>query len=694
MTNPLIQNLHLSRQAIVYLRQSSFAQVTHNRESLDLQYQLTERAQALGWTNPFIIDEDLGISASGSAARPGFQKMLKAVAAGEVGVIFSREASRLSRNDRDWCQLLEICRICDTLIGDESALYDTACADDQLVLGIKATLSVAELNVMRTRLIQGQENKAARGELYKRIGPGYVCLDGKHLVKDPDQRVQDAITLVLSQFCEMSSVRQLMLWFHEQKIELPLGKVGAQKKTQVWQLPKYTYLKYLLQNPLYAGAYYYGRTGTEKVVDSTLGIKVRHIARKAEDSRIFIKDHHEPYITWQEYEKNQQMIQRNNQRIAKTNDTVSGIRGGQGLLTGLLRCGHCGRRLHIRYWGAQGTASRYLCKGDYDSGGEYCLGFGGGTVDKRFSQEILKLITPYTFEASLIALEKATHQDEQRRQVLDRKLQQKSYEATRAFEQYNEVDPRNRLVAEVLEKRWNDTLAEVDTIQKESDQIGESTRLSSAEKQAILDCAEDFETLWESPSVCQKTRKKIMRLLLKDIIVTLDKETQRLNFTLHWEGGSHTCFEMDKPHSGAKQRKTREEDLSIIQQMAPRYQDEDIARVLGKLGRRTGAGLRWNATRVKGIRSRYHIRKTNAVDNDILTLGQAEKYTGVSDTALLKLIKHEFIQADQIVPYAPLEIKRAQLDADPVKSIIEHLKSTGKLVLDGMPLDKQPTLFE
>ena len=290
MTNPVIKNQHRNRQAVIYLRQSSLQQVSQNKESLVLQYQLSDRAESLGWANPMIIDDDLGISASRGTERPGFKKLLKAIAGGEIGIIFSREASRLSRNDADWCHLLELCRICDTLIADELAIYDTRSADDQLVLGIKATLSVAELNVMRTRLIQGQESKASRGELFKRIAPGYVCLDGKSLVKDPDQRVQEAITLVLHKFCEMSSIRQLMKWFCEEKIELPLSRIKNQQ--QKWQLPKYSYLQNLLQNPIYAGAYYYGRREREKIVDPELGIQTRQISRKAEQSRVFIKEHH------------------------------------------------------------------------------------------------------------------------------------------------------------------------------------------------------------------------------------------------------------------------------------------------------------------------------------------------------------------------------------------------------------------
>ena len=394
--NQKINKEHLNRTAIVYLRQSSFAQVMHNTESQRLQYQLVDRAKELGWKHVNVIDDDLGTSASEGTNRKGFRKLITEVASGEVGIVFSREASRLSRTDKDWCQLLEICRICQTLISDAENIYDLALGDDQLVLGIKATLSIAELTVLRSRLIQGMENKARRGELYRRIPPGYVCVDGKNLVKDPDRRIQDSILLVFKKFREVSSVRQLMKWFHEEEIELPVNKSINGKNQIAWQFPKYTFLKSVLQNPTYAGVYFYGRREMKMIPHAEHGIKKTTVSRTAEEARVFIKDHHEEYLSLQEYEENQKMIQNNNQRIAKSSDETAGIREGYGLLTGLLRCGRCGRKLHIRYWGKKGTAARYLCAGDYESGGKYCLGFGGATVDKRISKEILRVIDPLT----------------------------------------------------------------------------------------------------------------------------------------------------------------------------------------------------------------------------------------------------------------------------------------------------------
>ena len=694
--NQKITKEHLKKIAIVYLRQSTYAQVIYNKESQSLQYQLVDRAKELGWLNVEVIDEDLGVSASQGKKRQGFRKLVTKVANGEVGIIFSREASRLSRTDKDWCQLFEICKICQTLIGDDINIYDLALGDDQLVMGIKATLSVAELGTLKARLIQGMENKAKRGELYGRIAPGYICVDGQNLVKDPDKRVQEAIMLVFRKFSEVSSVRQLMKRFHEEQIELPVNKDTNGKRQLIWQLPKYSFLKYLLQNPTYAGAYFYGRTETKMIPDLEHGIKKIMTYKRPEEARVFIRNHHEGYISWEEYEENQKMIQSNNQRVAKASDAVSAIREGHGLLTGLLRCGRCGRKLHVRYWGKSGTAARYLCDGDFEAGGKRCLGFGGASVDKKISKEILRVIEPLTLEASLEAIERIAEDSNDRTNSLELQIKQAEYEAQRAFEQYDQVDPRNRLVADQLEKRWNDKLILLGELREQINKIkNEQKILSNEEKKRILDAGKEFPMIWNNEDCSIALKKKIVRLLIKEIIVDLDDEKDELHFLVHWHGGVHTELSMKKPLSAVKKYRTSQEDLSIICKMAVRYRDDEIARVLSKLGRTTAKGLRWNESRVAAVRKRAGIPAVKKADNEnILTLGQAVKYTGVSDTSLIKLIKRGILKANQVVPYAPLEIDKSDIDSDPVKMILDHLKSTGKLVFDRVTLPEQRLLFE
>ena len=540
--HPKITVAHLARKAIVYLRQSSGKQVRQNQESQRLQYALVERARDLGWKQVEVVDSDLGASASvGAAQRGGFEGIIASVALGEVGIIFSRELSRLSRTDRDWCQLMEVCAVFDTRLGDAEQIYDLSLMDDQLVLGIKGTLSVVELKVLNLRLQQGLEEKARRGELQRLLSPGYVYDASGKMVQDPDQRVQEAVRLIFRKFRETWSVRQTFRWFHDEGVELPVNRAHGSGLRIAWQLPTQSYVSGILHNPVYAGAYVYGRRPTEMVLKEGRLHKRAGRLRSFEECRVFIRDHHEGYIDWATYEENQRMIRRNALSLSSTQESVAAARAGQGLLVGLLRCGRCGGKLHVRYWGKRGTAARYLCKGDFDSGGSYCLGFGGGLIDRRFSQELLKVLSPLGVKASLEALEELSARDGDRRQALALQRQQLEQEARRAFEQYDEVDPRNRLVAVELERRWNEKLKQVEQIKDELLRCeSEKPALSEKDRERVRELGENFTRVWESEHCPPELRKKIARSVLEEVIVNLDDDRQMLTFVLHWKGGTHT----------------------------------------------------------------------------------------------------------------------------------------------------------
>src|SRR5664279_5127540 len=430
--SPKIKPEHLARKAIVYLRQSSEKQVRQNNESQRLQYDVAERMRALGWKQVETVDGDLGCSAAmASARREGFECVLSSVALGEVGIVGSREVSRLSRTDKDWCRLLEVCQIFGTLIADEQQIYDLNYLDDQLILGIKGTLSVVELKVIRQRMQAGQESKARRGELFKRLTVGYVLDPMGKIALHPDQRICEAIRLVFVKFRERWSVRQTFLWFRDHDIELPANPV--QGTQLVWKIPAQSLVRDILINPFYAGAYVWGRRPvTTLLVDGRLE-KHQEATRQAEECRVFIPNHHVGYIDWGTYEENQRTTRRNSVNW-QGDESMASIRAGQGLLVGLLRCGHCGRKLHVRYWGARGTHARYLCKGEFEDGGHYCIGFGAPSVDRRLSKEVLQVISPLGVEASLRALEELSVGDAAQRIALISKLEQLEYEATKAFE--------------------------------------------------------------------------------------------------------------------------------------------------------------------------------------------------------------------------------------------------------------------
>ncbi|MGH9388408.1 MAG: recombinase family protein, partial [Vicinamibacteria bacterium] len=332
---------------------------------------------------------------------------------------------------------MELCQLFGTLIGDEESVYDLQRMDDQLVLGIKATMSAVELKVLRMRLEQGKENKAKRGEIYARLPPGYVWNAETRMVKDPNLRVQEAIELIFAKFRETWSLRQTLKWFLDNEVELPVTRAQRGGFAIVFQRPRQTFISSVLHNPFYAGAYAWGRRPTEVVWKE--GVLRKRIASllPPEEARVFLREHHEGYIDWPTFEENQRMIRRNHWH-GESDETAGAVRAGKGLLAGLLRCGRCGRKLHVRYWGKSGTSARYLCHGTaHVDAGSYCIGFGGATVDRRFGDEIVRVLSPLGIEASLSALERLGSQEDERRRAIERQLEQLEYDAARAFEQYD-----------------------------------------------------------------------------------------------------------------------------------------------------------------------------------------------------------------------------------------------------------------
>ncbi len=685
----------LSRKALVYLRLSSPRQVQQSKESQRLQYALADRAREMGFEQVEIVDADLGASASmGAAPRKGFERVISSVALGEVGIILSREVARLSRTDKDWCHLQEVCQLFDTLIGDDKKLYDLNSFDDRLVLGIKATMSAAELGVLQMRMAEGREEKARWGELAWLLPPGYVRDASDQVVKDPDRRVQQAIGLVFSKFGETWSIRQTFLWFQHEGVELPVNKSMGGQMTQVWQLPSHSFVRSVLHNPFYAGAYVYGQRPTETRFESGRLVKRQEgHARRPQDCRVFLRDHHQGYIGWATYEENIRLMARSGQWDSK-DETVTAIRAGKGLLAGLLRCGRCGRRLHVRYWGQRGTNARYLCKGDFDAGGSYCRGFGGAMVDRRFGQEVLAVLSPLGVRASLQALERLEAGDDDRCVALENQLEQVEYAAQKAFEQYDEVDPRNRLVAQELERRWNVKLEEVERLRAALAELDREPRaLDEEDRATILALGERFADVWSSDRCPVTLKKQIVRTVVEDVVVDHDEASNMLRFVVHWKGGSHTQFEMERP--GRNPQRTGEEDLEIIRGLGVRYGDGVIAGVLNQLGRRTGKGLRWNQERVHTARRNHSIpgHKETVPDPNVLSLGEAARHAGVSQTTIKRLVASGLLVKEQVVPWAPWEIRRADMDSEPVAGILRRLRETGKLVIEGGDSATQEELF-
>ncbi len=674
---------HLSRRAIVYLRQSSEGQVRNNHESQKLQYALADKARSLGFHEVETIDTDLGSSAAVAAKRrAGFERMLGAVAIGEVGLILSRELSRLLRTDRDFCQLIEMCQLFGTLIGDEENLYDTSRMDDQLVLGIKATMSVVELKVLQLRLAQGKENKARRGELYPRLPPGYVWNGVGSVAKDPNQRVQDAIALVFAKFRETWSIRQTFKWFRDNEVQLPVSHARGGKLGVEFQVPRHSFVAGVLHNPFYAGAYTWGRRSTGVVWQGGVLRKRQGAATAPEEARVFIREHHEGYLEWSAFEEIQRMIRRNDQR-GKSDEKVGAIRAGSGLFSGVLRCGRCGRRIYVRYAGKAGTKARYVCTGDYVSNGNrYCIGFGGALLDRRLSSELVRVLSPLGIAASVQAAEHLEARGGERRWALQQQCTQLEYEASRAFEQYNEVDPRNRLVAPELERRWNAKLEELQRARASLAELDAHQRpVSVEERQQFAAFAEQFAQAWNHPACPIDLKKQIIRSVIEEVVVN-EAEPGKLSVILHWKGGCHTAFGLEKADPKRATR-TTDDDLDVIRKMAPRHGDDAIARALNKLGRRTGKGKPWSQLSVKTARRNHEIDGCGrSIENpDVLSLHGAARHTGTSNTTIVKLVEAGVLPKRQAVPFAPWEIARTDLESAHVRAILERLERTGHLVL-------------
>jgi hypothetical protein len=482
------------------------------------------------------------------------------------------------------------------------------------------------------------------------------------------------------------------LWFRDHDVELPANPIRGTRL--VWKIPTQGLIRDILRNPFYAGAYVWGRRPQKTLLVEGRLEKRQGPFRPPDQCRVFIPDHHPGYIDWATYEENQRMIRRNS-AVLEADEVLTAVRAGQGLLVGLVRCGHCGRKLHVRYCGGRGTHARYLCKGDFDDGGQYCLGFGGALADRRLSQELLRVISPLGVEASLKAIDELSAGEAEQRQALSSQLEQLVYEAQKAFEQYDAVDARNRLVAAELERRWNEKLEESERVRQLLSSLEQKRYSLSLEEEArIRRMGENFAEVWNSDRCPATLKKMIFRTVVEEIIVRTDAKKETLQFTIHWKGGVHTRLEIDRPRPGGESE-TSLEALEIIRRMAIRFGDDQIASVLNRLGYTTGKGKRWNQNRVATARRNHSILgQKRAIPNPgTVSLNEAARLCGVTHYTIERLVEAGILKREQVVPRAPWEIRRSDLDAEPVRSILERLKRTGKLVLPGGSTHDQPHLF-
>ncbi len=660
---------HLKRTACVYVRQSSVDQLNHNHESRRRQYALAERARGLGFGEVMVIDEDLGRSASG-IARPGFEKLLALICDGKVGAVFAIEASRLARNGRDWHTLLELCALVNTVLLDEDGVYDPRHPNDRLLLGMKGTLSELELSLLRQRALEAIRCKAARGELRSNVAIGYVPDSGFSLEKDPDRRVREAIDLVFGKFDELGSARQVLLWLLQRSMPLPVRRYGPDGPQVAWALPTYTRVHHILTNPVYAGAYVFGRTNAVVRVENGRK-RVQKVLVGRDQWRVCKADHHEGYIDWDTFLRNQRRLEENaNMR----GEAVRGsIRRGEALLTGLLRCGHCGHKLAVAYTGDTAKYPRYYCRGPEVERLNSCISFSAWRVDRAVGDELLNAIAPLGIEAALRAIDTLDVGGDAACRQIELALEQARFEVRHAQRRYEAVDPDNRLVAAELELRWNDRLVAVKGLEQQllAAQQRALPPLTPNDRAQIMTLGEDLQRIWNHPNATTETRKRLLRAALREIVAKVEGETIRI--LLHWQGGDHTELAVRKNKTGEHRWKSEVGTEELIAALARQMPDFSIASLLNRIGVRSAKGLTWNDGRVRSFRSTHAIpvyRQGERSERGELTLAEAAKLLGVSKMTVLRLIEERVLLAQQVCRRAPWVIQRDDLNCAELKSAI------------------------
>lgn len=661
----------LQRAAVVYVRQSTGIQVQENLESQRRQYALVELARTYGFRDVSVIDEDLGRSASGTMDRPGFRDLVGRICEGNIGAVFCLEASRLARNGRDWHHLLELCGMVGAYVIDSDGVHDPALPNDRLLLGLKGTMSEFELTLIRKRLVDAAVAKASRGELRISVPVGYLWSRESGLMMDPDRRVQEVVRTIFRLFERLGSATQVLLYMRREGLLVPRPVDGKLPAPSAWRAPAYRNVLSVLQNPFYAGAYAYGKSKVQtNLVDGSLRKRYGR-ARPMEAWPVLIQDHHEAFISWETFELNRRRIARNSYR--QRAGAAKSSRGGQALMAGLLRCQRCGRMLRVVYTGHY-HKPRYSCRqGRLMHGIEYCISFGARRPDLAIANEILLVAQPLAVEAALMAERDAASQMGEQKRALELERQQAEYEAKLAARRYEQVDPDNRLVAAELEMRWNAAMARLRDCDAKLLAHG-STERPATDRGTLLSLASDLESVWRSSESDMRTKQRLVRALIEEIVVDLDDARREVVLTIHWRGGQHSELRVHKSRPGEHTMRNTIEVDEVVRQMGARWPDEHIAATLNRMGSVTPFGHSWDANRVGGYRRTKGIAgyESSVKDGRCLTMLEAAKKAGVSCHMIRKLIKDGTLPAKQYVFDAPWQILAADLDLPNVQDALRN----------------------
>jgi DNA invertase Pin-like site-specific DNA recombinase len=655
---------HLRRGAFVYVRQSSQAQLERNVESTARQYALVQRAIELGFAREqvVVIDEDLGISGSGLSDRSGFARLAAEVALGHAGLVLGLEVSRLARNNVDWYRLLDLCGVTDTVIGDTDGLYHPGSFNDRLLLGLKGTMSEAELHVLRARLEGGIRNKAARGELRKALPVGLVWGEEEgEILLDPDEAVRGAITTIFDRFGELGSVRQVWLWMRRERVQFPMRRFAHGEIE--WSTPTYHQIHSVLESPVYAGAYAFGKTRRERYVDEHGQTRQRMRRLPQAEWAVLIWEHHRGYIDKATFDRNRERIAGNTR--PRAHQAGGAVREGAALLQGIAVCGRCGRKLKVHYQGRRGHQSpAYHCPSSIlvENRGSWCLRVGGGQIDRAVAGALLAALTPAGVKAALQAAEALEQDHDAALKQWWLQVERAKYQAERAERRYRQVEPEHRLVARGLERDWENALAELAKVEAEL-ALREQQRpraLTEDERERLLALGTDLGRVWSAPTTTDRDRKQLLRTLIEEVVIDVVREERRAILTVRWRGGAITelAVALPKPQPAIR---TDEDTIALLERLAVHYDDGKIAGILNRQGRRSATGERFTAIIVGGLRRYRNIPAykppAEPPDGDLLPVAKAADELGVAASTLHRWLQAGFIGGEQDTPGAPWRIR-------------------------------------
>jgi len=661
---------HREKSAIVYVRQSTQGQLKHNLESRRLQYAMKDKVAQLGWPTDRIeiIDDDLGVTASGAAHRPGFEQLMAKVLSGGVGLVAAREVSRLARNDVDWQRLLEICRWTGTMVLDNETVYDTRLADDRLLLGVKGNVSAYELDIWRTRAYDARILKASRGEFVTTPPVGFVKGKGKdasRLELDPDRRVQGVIRLVFKKLEELGSVYQVYHWFHSHDVKLPKRHFGSAEQRVEWKPATHKALYQMVINPTYAGCYVYGRRSIKRELRDGKMHQRKTLTLNMEEWRFFIPNHFPGYISLETFMKIKAMLAENSQKCAAQKGSGGAAKRGPALFSGLIRCHRCGRKMNVAYSGGYNKCYRYSCHPfGKRSSAECCTTFNGTDMEIALCAAALRVVDTVAVDAAARAFTVYDGHYRDTLKTFSRELEQAEYEAERVRRQYDAVEPENRQVAGELEARWNRALEQVQTARHRLEERKEQYQPFQYSLDDFHAMGHALPEIWNAPETEVRLKKRILRLLIEDVVVDA-RDRSCLRLIIHWRGGTHTEENVARLLYGQHRCDTPASTVEAVRELSVMLTDERVAKYLNESGLKNARGRAWNGESVKTLRQvrkipRHSLRRRG--ESGWLTLTEAAAFVGISRDALRSAALHGEVAYRHPLPAGPYLFKREDLE--------------------------------